>query len=118
MLPESTNLPAIVAAVTAAVAAGAGISYKLTTWRNGRRNNIENHRLTGERRPSDCKPGLGKVCLEHGRKIVDFSESLGRLASYQENFQEKQAVIDKRLEVIQGGMATLLERQDMPHTKA
>lgn len=82
-------------------------------WRNNRRGNpgpnANDYRYTGKR-GSNCKPGLGTVCVEHGKTIAAQGGAIERLGAYQETFEKNQDAIQAQLATIQEAVTTLVER--------
>ncbi len=89
-------IPPAVGAMLAAFFAG----LKVERRRNGRRNNPgtnANDYRYGSKRGSDCKPGLGAVCLEHGQSIRDNEKLIVRLTTLQETGVEQGEAVKKHM---------------------
>ena len=82
-------------------------------WKNGRRGNpgpnADDYRYGGKG-GSNCKPGLGQVCREHGDGISDNRAAIAALGANMETYSEQVAVIFKQLHDIQEKVTTLVER--------
>ena len=78
MLAEAAEPIAILAAAVAALVAGALGRGEYDRRRNRRNNN------------PNCKPGLGEVCLEHGRGIAAQGSAVAALGAQQAAIHKSQ----------------------------